>query len=66
MTEIIKCSSCKFFKLKYDGMSMCEHKEALPFPGPNDFCSKAEASGEQQNILNNEELLRRLYEQRRS
>ena len=44
---------------------MCNNEKGLAFPTAGDFCSNAEASDEKREV-NNSELLKRVYEQRRN
>ena len=43
---------------------MCQNEKGLAFPTSGDFCSKAEKT-EGSREVNNSELLKRVYEQRR-
>jgi len=63
--EIITCGECKYYTLNSEKIGMCKHPNALPFPGANDFCSKGESSEMKKKTVYNEELLKRVYDQRR-
>ncbi len=63
--EIVTCGECEYYTLNSEGMGMCKHPNALPFPGVNDFCSKGEYSEKKNNLIYNEALLKRVYDQRR-
>ncbi|MCR5301392.1 MAG: hypothetical protein K6E49_03010 [Lachnospiraceae bacterium] len=44
---------------------MCNNEKGLAFPSAADFCSNAEPTDSKREI-NNSELLKRVYEQRRN
>lgn len=63
--DIVICNECKFFNI-IQGVGMCKHPNALPFPKANDYCSMGEYADQKKSYINSEELLKRVYEQRRS
>ena len=63
--DITTCSNCKHFYVNPEGICMCNNEKGLAFPTAGDFCSNAEASDEKREV-NNSELLKRVYEQRRN
>ena len=62
--EVVTCSECEHFFINPEGISMCKNEKGLPFPNINDFCSNGKSSGTARQI-DNSELLRQVYEQRR-
>ncbi|MBR6159997.1 MAG: hypothetical protein IKQ40_06805 [Lachnospiraceae bacterium] len=62
--DIITCSSCSHFFINSEGVSMCDNPRGLPFPSTVDYCSGAEPSDKDRTV-NNSELLKLVYEQRR-
>ncbi len=64
--DIVSCGECEFFTRNNEGMGMCKHPNGLPFPVPNDYCSKGGLAEKTKILVNNEELLKRVYEQRKS
>lgn len=62
--DVVVCGECKYFSLNQE-VGMCKHPNALPFPKVNDYCSMGEYSDSQKALINHEELLKRVYEQRR-
>lgn len=63
--DVVTCNECKYFTIS-QSVGMCKHPNALPFPKANDYCSMGEYSDEQKAYTNSEELLKLVYEQRRS
>ncbi len=63
--DIVTCNTCKHFYINPDGVSMCDNQQGLPFPSANDYCSQGVAS-DATRVIDNGELLRKVYEQRRS
>ncbi|MCR5475302.1 MAG: hypothetical protein K6F28_08885 [Lachnospiraceae bacterium] len=63
--DIITCSSCSHFFINSEGVSMCDNPRGLPFPSTADYCSGAEKSDKDRTV-DNSELLKLVYEQRRS
>ncbi len=63
--DVILCGNCTHFFVNPEGIGMCENEKGLAFPTAGDYCSKGEASDESREV-NNSELLKRVYEQRRS
>lgn len=62
--NVCTCGECKYFHIQQE-VGMCSHPNALPFPKPNDYCSMGEFSDANQLLANSEELLKRVYEQRK-
>lgn len=65
MKDVVICNECKNYSIS-QGVGMCKHPNALPFPKANDYCSMGEYSDSSKSAINNEELLKLVYEQRRS
>ncbi len=63
--DIVECGNCKHFFINPEGICMCNNENGLAFPTTADYCSHAEASDSKREV-NNSELLKRVYEQRRS
>ncbi len=63
--DITTCSNCKSFYVNPEGIGMCQNEKGLAFPTAADYCSNAEKSDGTREV-NNSELLRRVYEQRRN
>jgi hypothetical protein len=62
--DVTLCENCKHFFVNPEGIGMCQNEKGLAFPTSGDFCSKAEKT-EGSREVNNSELLKRVYEQRR-
>lgn len=62
--DVIMCNECEFFYVNQDGSTMCTNKRGIPFPGMTDFCSSGKMSTTARTI-DNGELLKLVYEQRR-
>lgn len=62
--DIVTCNECEHFYINPDGITMCKNDRGLPFPNVNDYCSYGIFSDSSRTI-DNSELLRRVYEQRR-
>ncbi len=63
--DITICGNCNYFFVNPEGICMCNNEKGLAFPTSGDYCSYAEASDSKREI-NNSELLKRVYEQRRN
>ena len=63
--DVTLCGNCKHFFVNPEGRGMCQNEKGLAFPTAADYCSDGEASDGSREI-NNSELLRRVYEQRRN
>ena len=63
--DITLCSNCKHFYINPEGISMCNNEKGLACPTGGDYCSNAEASDSKREV-NNSELLKLVYEQRRN
>ena len=63
--EVIVCNDCEHFVITQDGMTMCDNKEGIPFPGINDYCSRGKLSSKSQKI-DSMELLKLVYEQKKT
>ncbi len=65
--NVITCSECNHFFINPEGISMCNSEKGIAFPTGADYCSYAEpAENGSTREVNNSELLRLVYEQRRS
>ena len=62
--DITTCANCSHFYVNPEGIGMCQNEKGLAFPTAADYCSNAEAADGSREV-NNSELLRRVYEQRR-
>ena len=69
LKEVVMCQDCVNYTYPTDGvMGKCKHINALAFPNPTDFCSYGELNpniSTYENKKNQEELLKRVYNERR-
>lgn len=63
--DVVVCNQCEYFFINQDGSTMCTNKRGIPFPSAVDYCSYGKLS-ESERTIDNTELLKLVYEQRRS
>lgn len=62
--DVVMCNQCEHFFVNQDGSTMCLNKRGIPFPSANDYCSGGKLSNQERQV-NNSELLKMVYDQRR-
>lgn len=62
--DVVICGECEHFYINSDGSAMCTNKRGIPFPNSADYCSYGVAS-EKARAMDNDRLLKMVYEQRK-
>lgn len=63
--DVVLCQECEHFSMSLNGAGMCKHPNALPFPKTTDYCSMGERGKNGASGVDEKELLKLVYAQRR-